>query len=518
MKSVVFFFFVILLVPRAAFAHAVGDAVLIHMSDSGYDPKEIVITQGQIVEFENVGTKERWPASNIHPTHRVYPNTDIADCNTDKEQTMFDACRGIKPGQSYRFQFNEVGEWRFHDHLNASLNGKIIVQAGDAVMPPPAVENTDTREVGFFTQLWRNIKAFFRNLFGRSDPETGTNTEDDEEHIYNENVARDDATLFQDDNALYSYIKKYKPEAALARIEELQSQYGSCHDRAHYVGRYAYELYDAEAFRMCDTRCQSGCYHGSVEAYFREHGTANLGDDLGRLCKDEHNPFIQHQCLHGVGHGLMAWSDYELFEALTGCDELPFGQESCYGGVFMENIAQSMASFIGLDGHVTNYLSDDPHYPCNAVEDKYKSQCYFLQTDRFIQLFGSDFSRVAKACAEVSNSFIRRMCFESMGRTVGGHNRGNPSGAIAACSNALPGSDRLGCINGAVQDTFWDPSGQHNALNFCKLLSASDEKQTCYTTIFGRAPQVLSTKNDLKAFCDRSEVAYRNECYQWAQI
>ncbi|MDA1334585.1 MAG: hypothetical protein O2794_01045 [bacterium] len=506
------------------FAHEsdITDTVVIHMSNDGFNPKEVIIQRGEKVVFENVGEDEHWPASNIHPTHRAYPKSDISDCGTTNERFMFDACKPIKPNQTYTFQFDELGEWRFHDHLNATFSGQIhVVENGGA-----QEEKVEEKKPGILRRFWNWLKGIFsrnevvddirEDIIDREDEDSALLDIEYEEKkwVYNPNVEVDSTLIATDKDELFSYVKKYSPSRALEQLFSIESQFGNCHDNAHYVGRFSYELYDSEAFRQCAMLCQSGCYHGAVEAYFREHGTSNLADNINKLCSGNTNPFIVHQCRHGVGHGLLAWSDYALFDALEDCNLLQQGeaQTSCYSGVFMENIVQSMASFLEIEGHTTQYLSDDPHYPCNIVDAQYKPTCYFLQTDRMVELSGGNFATVAQNCSEVEDVFSRRMCFESMGRTVGGRNRNNPPGAISTCYNANPGTDRLGCLMGAVQDTFWDPSGQDNAISFCKLLTPEDEKDTCYGMIFGRAPQVLTKEADHRAFCQKAETTYQGRC------
>lgn len=105
-------------------------AVIIEMSDSGFSPKEITIKQGTAVVFKAVGSGSNgyWPASAIHPTHTIYPGSDIAKCGTSEEKGIFDACRGYTQGEWWEFQFNKVGEWRYHDHLNAKNFGVITVE------------------------------------------------------------------------------------------------------------------------------------------------------------------------------------------------------------------------------------------------------------------------------------------------------------------------------------------------------------------------------------------------------
>ena len=101
---------------------------IIEMSSSGFSPSTLTIQQGKKVVFKTIDNSNHWPASAMHPTHRVYPGSDIEKCGTSEESTIFDACKGISQGQTFEFTFNEVGTWNYHDHLQPSKFGKIIVQ------------------------------------------------------------------------------------------------------------------------------------------------------------------------------------------------------------------------------------------------------------------------------------------------------------------------------------------------------------------------------------------------------
>jgi hypothetical protein len=335
-------------------------------------------------------------------------------------------------------------------------------------------------------------------------------------------IQKNDTQLFTDEYALFSYVSKFGPKQTMQQLHDLQQAHGDCHNVGHETGRIAYELFGDKAFQECTAECHSGCYHGATEAFFQENGTANLVDNLDLLCDQDLNSFFNHQCLHGIGHGLMAWTNYDLFEALQSCDFLPEGQSSCYSGVFMENVVGGLAKEASAEeqknfaGHFTEYLSDDPHYPCNIVGEQYKWGCYIFQTSRMLQILNYDFAKVAIACVDTPEKHLRT-CFESLGRDIGGTHRGNPTKMIEACQSSPQGSMRTGCLMGAVQDSFWDPAGQDTALEFCKLLTDKQEKDECYNIIFWRAPDVLASQTELKTFCEKSENAYQGQCFTQMQ-
>lgn len=91
-------------------------------SDSGYSPNPLRIKAGATVTFKNSSSRAMWTASAMHPTHRAYPITGGCIGST------FDACRGVQSGDSWSFKFDIAGTWKYHDHLNPSATGSIIVE------------------------------------------------------------------------------------------------------------------------------------------------------------------------------------------------------------------------------------------------------------------------------------------------------------------------------------------------------------------------------------------------------
>lgn len=100
----------------------------IEITSSGFSPNTVTIEKGTYVIFVNKESRSSWPASAIHPTHKVYPNSDIEKCGTSEETLIFDACKGLAEGESHSFKFDEKGTWKYHDHLKPGFTGTIIVQ------------------------------------------------------------------------------------------------------------------------------------------------------------------------------------------------------------------------------------------------------------------------------------------------------------------------------------------------------------------------------------------------------
>ncbi|MBM3257264.1 MAG: hypothetical protein FJY98_02960 [Candidatus Liptonbacteria bacterium] len=95
---------------------------VITYTDQGFSPVSLTISKGEKVIFENQSSRAFWPASAPHPAHTTYPERQGCVAST------FDACGPQASGDPWEFQFNRVGTWRYHDHLNPSKMGTIIVQ------------------------------------------------------------------------------------------------------------------------------------------------------------------------------------------------------------------------------------------------------------------------------------------------------------------------------------------------------------------------------------------------------
>ena len=70
----------------------VQSSPVVTYTDEGYSPKELTVKKGDIVTFANMSSMPMWTASAMHPTHTVYPGTDIKNCgNPGMMDMMFDS-------------------------------------------------------------------------------------------------------------------------------------------------------------------------------------------------------------------------------------------------------------------------------------------------------------------------------------------------------------------------------------------------------------------------------------------
>lgn len=447
---------------NSALAHE-GENI-VHISKNGFEPNTLTIDVGEIVIFENTDTVGHWPASDIHPSHGIYPELDPK--------------RDLKPGESWEFTFDKAGEWTMHDHSFPTLLATVKVEGDQAKPQEPAKS--------IITRLKQNIKLSFYKLF--------------KSYSDNKFSKVDVFELIHDQDNLSFWLNVRGSKNLMTKLLE-QSEGGTsrdCHQEAHVLGRSAFESDGKDAFASGDLSCHSGFYHGAMEGFLKINGTTNLAQNISDICQGFETSFGKFECLHGVGHGLMAYKNYDLPEALKACDLLleTFDQTSCYGGVFMENIIIGQVQ--SIDGvHHTKWLSDDPHFPCNALDpgnNTLQFQCYMMQTSRMLNIYSYDYQKVIEQCSLAVAPMIP-VCFQSLGRDIAGNVLRNPSEIVKNC-NLVPETYRQNCFLGSLNVIvdFWGDKMEGYPHALCNLLSGN-EQEICFRNLSTRLKDVYGSDN-----------------------
>jgi hypothetical protein len=221
-----------------------------------------------------------------------------------------------------------------------------------------------------------------------------------------------------------------------------------------------------KAFVAGSATCGAGYYHGLLQWKLAGVEEDKVGQVAREACNDSEikdNNFNYYQCEHGLGHGLMLYTGYELPIALTMCHGLSteFEQVSCSGGVFMENLSSSF-------GLRSRWLKkDNLLYPCNIVSRQDKLYCYLLVSSRILPEVGWNWEKAADWCRKSEKDFVD-ICFQSYGRDASGSARQNPELAKGYCARA--GSGERECIFGAVRDIMNNNSQDLGAGKFCTIV------------------------------------------------
>jgi mono/diheme cytochrome c family protein len=317
-----------------------------------------------------------------------------------------------------------------------------------------------------------------------------------------------------------TYEKGSKP--ALAEFDRLMASdpevERNCHRIAHMMGAAALVRYDGrvgKAFAEGSASCWSGYYHGILERAYSDVEPDELGTVSRGLCSDadvRETAFIAYQCVHGLGHGLMLYTSYDLPKSLEICDQLEtsWDQTSCTGGVFMENISSSY-------GIESKWLrDDDPLYPCQTVAERHKLYCYLMVTSRILSFVDYDFQKAADWCRKSEDAWVAT-CFQSLGRDASGTTRGSVSEILRICG--LGGDMETECVYGAARDLTSNDGGPKRSAGLCQK-AAARLQDYCFEGIGTILGGLYATTTERRSSCAvvSPREAFRSACRNGAGV
>ena len=298
------------------------------------------------------------------------------------------------------------------------------------------------------------------------------------------------------------------------------------HPYTHHIGKVSFAHYKdaATAFAHCKDTFWSGCYHGVLEGYVSQFPNLKP-EDIAGVCggvKDPRRPiFMKFQCVHGLGHGLTMHFRHDLFKALTYCNALPtsWDQESCYGGAFMENVIWFQTGpHPDHEGHGEHVAHAQPaklldphdlHYPCDAVEKRYKRSCYMMQTSAMLTFNGYDFEATFKECEKAPADLIET-CARSLGRDVSGYTLTNPERVRTLCLLGPP--HLIGhCFRGAAKDFGFTHASPQRSIELCHIVDGP-YKADCYSAVQEFLVSFHADQAKRNQECKTAEEAYQSIC------
>jgi cytochrome c553 len=307
------------------------------------------------------------------------------------------------------------------------------------------------------------------------------------------------------------------PKAALDRFQERlsdQSIEGDCHRIAHTIGAASLIHHDGSVARaLADGRatCWSGYYHGVVERAFVGSSRSELPARSREVCEGKgirRTTFLAYQCVHGLGHGLMIHTGYDLPDSLRVCNQLQTGwdRDSCEAGVFMENISSSY-------GVKSRWLRDDDLiYPCNTIAEKYKLYCYLILTSRILGANGYDWQKTVATCRKSERAWIAT-CFQSLGRDASGNTRQNAPKILDICG--LAGDMNRECVYGAARDIVSNDAHPRRAKVLCDS-AAAPLRPRCFEGIGTILGGMHTYREGRRAACLAVTRRYAHPCFRGA--
>ncbi|MDP2735417.1 MAG: hypothetical protein Q8P12_04370, partial [bacterium] len=168
------------------------------------------------------------------------------------------------------------------------------------------------------------------------------------------------------------------------------------HLLGHVVADEIYKQEGVEGIAFCDHDFRNACSHAIVVGVFLEQGLGGLEEIRQACLKAPGGKGAYGMCFHGLGHGVLAYHEYNMENAVATCKELEVttGRAEfieCTGGIVMEMMS-GVNDREAWERESPRYLSkEDPLNPCNLdfMVKEARPMCYNYLTPRLFEAVGT---------------------------------------------------------------------------------------------------------------------------------
>lgn len=425
-------FAIVLLLLSISVRMIAGAHPTIRITATGFEPSDIRIKPQTSIRFINESNRPSQPSADPHPEHTSYGAEGACD------DMRFDPCAPIPPGGHLVMTFKNAALISYHDHLMPGHGGVL------------RIENSSALE---------QIRAWFKNHFfppvKKSDIEAFRGAQEG---------AR---------KAMFSHIAKKDPRDAWDLLKAFATENGTVvfnvHDLAHIAGNELYRVYGMEGMRICDDSFAYGCRHGVSEAFLTSEGPERVVE-VATQCTNKYEEAgsgdIDTGCIHGIGHGLATWENYNLKAALSWCDGLEERMRVyCYDGVFMETFEDRETGAID---------ATTPWDECADVPEAAWQQCARYTSLLFARIYPDDIATVAELCDRAPLQSMRETCALSIGFRESQTAHGAFDAIQVSCDRIDILYAREWCIMGAARESLFQkyPDALLTSRRLCESLDA----------------------------------------------
>lgn len=313
------------------------------------------------------------------------------------------------------------------------------------------------------------------------------------------------------------------------------------HLLGHAVGDELYKQQQFDGMKHCTHDFRNACSHSIVVGALLERGMA-VFDEVNAVCKTAPGgPGAYTMCFHGFGHGVLAYTDYEVPEAVELCKkvgtaEYGFEEESqCIGGIVME-------MYGGINDPATweekkdKFLSaEDPLKMCQAdyMPETAKILCYSYITpfifDAAGAINGNPRPEIYPAsfayCDEIENDTQRKSCYGGLGKefVVLAQDRDirkmedTPTDklklAASWCMLAEREEAENACMLSILDSLYWGGENDPEvSVRYCSNLEQTGAKDACFDHLFGLSTYYQPNPAIRESICSTVPEAYTAAC------
>lgn len=314
------------------------------------------------------------------------------------------------------------------------------------------------------------------------------------------------------------------------------------HLLGHAVGDILYKQEGLNGIKICTEDFRDACSHSIVVGLFSDKGEGALSE-ISDACKNAPGGKGAYtMCFHGLGHGILAYKNYDLPKAVEICKKTgtsEYGNQElsqCISGTIMEIISGGGHDRDTWGKQRKKYLfANDPFYSCAAefMPNEAKQLCYTYITPYLWEAVGAnigspsneDFEKSFALCNQVPDKTYRNICFGGFGkefvglassrdiRRVDQMNDDQLKEVYQWCQLAKDDLGISACLEQALSSLYWGGENNRQAsIRFCNVMTDSGLKADCFTNLIIQVGSYIDDPGYKKAFCEELPNEFQSQC------
>lgn len=312
------------------------------------------------------------------------------------------------------------------------------------------------------------------------------------------------------------------------------------HLLGHVVGDVLYTQQGLEGIKVCTEDFRNACSHSIVVGLFTDKGEAALPQITQACHQAPGGSGAYTMCFHGLGHGILAYTNYNLEEAVRICQKAGSEDEytQCISGTIMEIISGGDHDKVLWGRQRQKYLfADNPFYPCTAdfIPTQAKNLCYNYLTPYLWEAVGADsnnfkdtdFVKSFALCSQLpqKDEQYKSSCYGGFGKEFTTLAQNKDIRKIDQmtdeqylkvykwCHLADDTEGIDACLGQALSSIFWGGENDRAAsIRFCKVISKPESQKNCFQNLIGQVSTYIKDAKYRQTFCQEIPVEFSNEC------
>lgn len=315
------------------------------------------------------------------------------------------------------------------------------------------------------------------------------------------------------------------------------------HLLAHTIGDILYKQRGVQGIKICTPEFRNACSHSVVIGVLVEKGVTALSQ-IAEVCKTAPGGKGAYgMCFHGLGHGVLAYENYDMQKAVILCQKLGTKEHNfveiseCVGGVVMEMIV-GVHDRSAWEKQKDKYFSQkDPLFPCNQsfIPEVAKANCFNYLTPHLWSFAGAsdigptdqEISKSFKYCSKLNGKMLvyKDSCYGGFGkefialslsrdiRNVNDISGDQLKSVYRWCLLANEDNGIMSCIRQAANSLYWGGENKADAvINFCSVIDNPDFKNACFVHVIGGFKYYNDNARKLSNLCNLLPNSYRENC------